>query len=114
MARNDDAPGGVDEGGTEMIKFKTWPRVVVLRHPFDFGNERVTKLEFRRGKLGDAKGLNLSEGLSMDDLFTIAARLSGRPPKLIGELDAEDAPEVMEVAMDFFSSCLGAGKTRSP
>ncbi len=93
----------------------TWPRIVTLKHPIDFGSERITSLELRRGKLGDTKGIKLTDNVPMEHLVLIASRLSGQPIKVIEMLDVDDAGEVMDVALDFFVKCLGAqtGRTRS-
>lgn len=89
----------------------TWPMVVTLKHPVQFGSELVTALEFRRGRLGDFKGMKLGELPSSDQLMLIASRLCGRPLKVIELLVDEDAEEVMGAAFAFFARCLPGGKT---
>lgn len=89
-----------------------WPRVVKLRHPIDLGSERITSLEFRRGRIGDLKGMSLGETVPAAHLVLIASRLSGQLPKVIEMLDVDDAGEVMDIALDFFGKCLTAGGTR--
>lgn len=92
---------------------RTWPHVVNLKYPIEFGSERITRLELRRGRVGDTKGLKLSGEVPMDHLVTIASRLSGQPVRVIEMLDVEDAGEVMDAALDFFAMCLATGKKRS-
>jgi Phage tail assembly chaperone proteins, E, or 41 or 14 len=88
-----------------------WPRVVRLAHPIDFGSERITALTFRRGKLGDLKGLKVDDVPSAADAMLLASRMCGQPLKVIEQLDADDASEVLEIALGFFGRCLQGGKT---
>jgi hypothetical protein len=88
----------------------TWPRVVKLKHPIDFGKERIEELEFRRGRAGDAKGIAFGETVGGDQLNLLASRLCGQPIKVIEMLDIDDAGEVMEIALDFYKAYLGAGR----
>ncbi len=90
----------------------TWPRVVKLQHPIQFGSERITSLEFRRGRMGDIKGMKLGDTVATEQLVLLASRLSGQPTNVIEMLDVEDAGEVMEIALDFFAKCLAGGKRR--
>jgi len=90
---------------------RKWPVVVKLRHPVDLGSERIAALEFRRGRLGDLKGMKVDGVPPADHLMLIASRLSGQPVKVIEMLDADDAGEVTDIALDFFARCLAAGKT---
>lgn len=83
-----------------------WPIVVKLQHPVEFAGETIGELTFKRGTLGVIKGIKVSTEPTFDDLVTIAARLSGQPPKLIQMLDVDDAPEVVSIALDFFMKCL--------
>ncbi len=92
---------------------RQWPATITLKHPVEFGDERITKLTFRRGKLGDLQGLRPSEVPTIDQLALIASRMCGQPKKVIDRLDADDSEEVIEIAMTFFGKCLGAGKKRS-
>ena len=91
---------------------RQWPVVVALRSPVEFDSQRVTALEIRRGRLGDIKGLKLSEVVPTDYLLLLASRLSGQPLRVIELLDVEDAGEVMALALDFYGACLGGGRKR--
>ena len=89
-----------------------WPITVNLRFPIEFGTDTITKISMRRGRAGDLKGVQLGkEGMPADHVFLIASRMSGQPVKVIEMLDADDAQEVMAIAVDFLGRCLGAGKT---
>lgn len=98
----------------EAVPATSWPRIVTLKHPFEFGKRRITSLEFRRGKNGDMQGINLREEVPMDDLVTIASRLCGETTKLIRELDFEDSGEVMSIALDFYAKCLAGAAGKKP
>jgi hypothetical protein len=91
----------------------TWPRVVKLRYPVDFGSDRITQLEFRRGRMGDIKGMKLGDTVPTENLLLIASRLCGKPVAALDLLDADDAGEVMDIALDFFAKCLTASKRPS-
>jgi hypothetical protein len=78
----------------------------------DFGSQRITSLEFRRGRAGDIKGLKLAETVPTDQLFLVASRLCGQPVKVIEMLDVDDAAEVMALALGFYGRCLGGGTKR--
>lgn len=91
---------------------RTWPVVVTLKHPVDFGSERVSQLEFRRGRMGDLKGMKVDTVPPADQLLMIASRLCGKPVKVLEMLDAEDGAEVLELALDFFAKCLEGGNRR--
>lgn len=83
---------------------------IVLKHPIEFGSETVSELEFRRGRLGDLKGITLGETLPADTLITIAARLCGKATPLLEKLDADDAGEVVAIALGFVEQCLANGR----
>lgn len=104
MSTEDAGAGGEAEAPV------VWPRVVKLKHPIDFGDERITSLEFRRGRVGDMKGIKHRQDLPSEDLHLIASRLCGQPIKVIELLDIEDAGEVVNIALDFYVRYLAAGK----
>lgn len=89
-----------------------WPRVVKLRRPIEFGSEYIDELSFRRGRLGDIKGISVDGVPSAELLMLIASRLCGRPLKVIEMLDVDDTPEVLEIAVSFFGACLEGGRMR--
>jgi hypothetical protein len=101
-----------DDAAAERINERTWPAIVVLKHPIEFGSQRIAQLELRRGKLADIKGMKLSAEMPTEHLITIASRLSGQTTQVIDRLDVDDAGEVMAIAIDFYGKCLGGGRTR--
>jgi hypothetical protein len=104
------APGAPAPGAPA----RQWPVIVKLRTPVEFGSDLVTSLEFRRGKLGDLRGVGIDRVPPLDQLLLVASRLCGQPIKVIESLEDDDGAEVIELALDFFARCLGGGKRPSP
>lgn len=92
-----------------VVAERQWPVIVKLRKPVEFGSDTVTALEFRRGKLGDLKGVTIDKVPPLDQLLLIASRLCGKPVKVIESLEDEDGAEVIGLALDFFARSLGGG-----
>lgn len=93
---------------------RQWPVLVTLKHPVDLGSERITSLEFRRGRLGDLKGMSVDGIPPVDQLLLLASRMCGKPIAVLERIDGDDGEEVLELALTFFARCLGAGKRHSP
>ena len=91
---------------------RVWPFVLELKHPIDFAGERITSLKFRRGKMGDAKGIKIKAELASEDIMLIASRMCAQPVAALALLDVEDGGEVTTIAMDFFVKFLTSGRTR--
>ena len=91
---------------------RTFPIVVVLKRPVEFGSKTIERLELREGRLADLKGIKVGGELPIDTLTTIVSRMSGQPPQVIERLNAADAGEVNAIALDFYGRCLGAGRKR--
>ena len=98
------------EADTEAKPERSWPVKLPLKHPIEHGSERISELEFRRGRAGDMKGIALRDNLPADDLMLIAARLCGQTTKVIEKLDMDDVGEVTDIALDFYVKYLKAGK----
>ena len=89
-----------------------YPIVVKLRHPVILGSLVVEELSFRRGRLGDIKGMKLPEAINdVSSLLEIAGRLCGQTQAVMERIDGDDAEEVLEIAVGFLGRCLGTGKT---
>lgn len=88
------------------------PRSVTLGYPIDFGRTRIDVLDFKRGNVGAIKGMKVDGVPNADQCLLIASRLCGQPVAALEMLDADDAAEVIAIAMGFFARCLGAGKPR--
>lgn len=83
---------------------------VTLRKPVDWGEgDKVVALTFRRGRLGDMKGIKVTGEPPAESLMLLASRLCGQPLPMIERLDPEDAGEVMGIALRFFAKCLSTG-----
>ena len=101
-------PDVVDRAEAE----RQWPVTVTLAHPIEFGKgELITSLEFRRGRLGDLKGVTFGSFPPVEQLMLIASRMCGKPVGVIERLDEEDSPEVLAIALGFYARCQGAGPT---
>ncbi len=87
--------------------------MVRLRHPIKLGESTpaIEELKFRRGRLGDLRGVPLGrEGIPSDALLLVAGRLCGQTSAVMERLDEEDAPEVLDIALGFLGRCLPTGK----
>lgn len=96
----------MNEEHDEVVTPRQWPVTVTLKHPIEFGNEQITKLTFRRGRIGDLKGVKLDGVPTVDQILLIASRMCGQMAAALALLDAEDAGEVLEVTLGFFGQCL--------
>lgn len=90
---------------------RQWPVRVDLKHPIEFGKQHISQLEFRRCRLGDLKGMKVDGIPPVDHLIMLASRMSGQFTSVIDRLDAEDASEVLAIALESFTSCLEGGRT---
>lgn len=87
-----------------------------LVHPVEHGNETITEIEMRPGRLGDLRGTKrklVRDGLefSVDDLILVAGRMCGQTPSVINKLEGEDAGKVMGAAQIFLLASLTGGDT---
>lgn len=86
--------------------------IIKLKRPITLGSEVIDELAFRRGRMGDLKGLPLRlDDVPWDALMTVAGRLTGQPTAVIERIDAEDAGEVVSRALGFYMGCLTTGPT---
>ena len=91
----------------------SYPFTFRLAHPLQIGSKTYEELTVRRGTIGDLEGIKLSgNGMSFDDMITVAARLCGQLPAVIKKLDPDDGAVLIEHAGLFFQRCLVGGKTR--
>lgn len=96
----------------DILADRQWPAVVPLKRPFDFGSEHIASLEFRRGKMGDLKGMSVDGVPSVDQLLLIASRMCGKPVAALSMLEDEDGAEVMDIALSFFARSLPGTRKR--
>ena len=97
-----------------MAKTKT----IILRTPVQDGKDNVTelvatrKLKYLRGHAlrvtADGRG---NGGMDVDfgTLIDLGAKMVGKPPSFLEELEEEDQSEVMQEARDFLLLHLGTG-----
>jgi len=69
-----------------------YPIVVRLKCPIENGQEQISELRFRRGKLGDMRALLGDK--AEEELPAVAAKLCGQPPSVLEALDPDDFSEV--------------------
>lgn len=85
---------------------------VTLKRPLELGSTRIEELTFRRGKIGDVKGIPIAAP-TVEHLLLVASRLSGQPVGVLEQIDEEDSGPVLEVAARFLGRCLGGGSEPS-
>lgn len=100
----------IDDAGESSPTSKL-PATIELAFPIEFGGKTITQINMRRGTLGTLRGIKVSSVMPIDDLITIASRLSGQPVAVIERLDGEDAKEVIGHAANFYALCLTGGST---
>lgn len=101
-------PTGDDNFVTDLGKqLESWPKVIKLKHPIELGKETYTELTFRRGRLGDLRGVKISKDVAVDDLIKIASRMCGETTGVLERLDVEDSGEVVAIALGFIGQSLG-------
>lgn len=85
-----------------------------LKYPVQFGEEKIAEIEIRRPKGRDVRKVKITAdgSVSMTDMMELAASLSGHPPVVIDELDAEDLFEVLDVVTSFLPSGRRTGSKR--
>ena len=111
---SEDQESSAEEQAAAMLADRKWPVTIELKSPVDYGSKCITELVFRRGRLGDLKGLPVGsmKDMKIDNLAQIAANMCGQPLKVIELLSDEDAAEVIEIALGFFARCLTGGRKR--
>jgi len=84
---------------------------IKLAHPIEFGKTTIEELTFRKGRLGDMKGIRVGEAVPMEGIMAVAGRMCGQPLAVMEKLDEEDAGEVVSIALGFIERCLLGGRT---
>ena len=93
-------------------------KVLTLKAPVPFGSETVSeltlsfKLKYLRGHslrvTSDGKGSG-TVGLDFSTLLDLSAKLSGRTPAFIEDMDEDDQGLLIQEARDFLLKHLGGG-----
>ncbi|CAI8805539.1 Phage tail assembly protein [Pseudomonas sp. IT-P74] len=91
---------------------------ITLKQPVQFGSESVgeltlaRKLKYLRGHTlrvtSDGKG-NGAVDLDFSTLIDLSAKMSGRTPAFIDEMDEDDQAVLLQEARDFLLKHLGGG-----
>jgi hypothetical protein len=106
MSIVDDAQNLAERAAANQI----WPVTVTLKTPVQLGQNTISSLEFRRGRMGDLKGMRVDGIPPLNDIMLIASRLCGQPLKVIESLEDGDCAEVVTIVLGFFAKCLTAGE----
>lgn len=85
-----------------------------LVHTVEHGNETITEIEIRPGRIGDLRGTKRkwgSDGIEFaaDDLILVASRMCGQTPGVINKLEGADAGKVLGAAQGFLLESLASG-----
>lgn len=115
MSAKDEAAEAAAAAAEAVLAERQWPVTIELREPIDFGEknpQHITMLTFRRGRMGDLKGMATEDISSIDKLLVIASRMCGQPVAALQMLCDDDGGKVIDIAMGFFGRSLLGGKTR--
>ena len=85
------------------------PTVIKLQQPILFGSESIKELTLQPPKAKHYRGMPADMG--MDEMLTLAGRLSGQPNTVIDELSIDDMQTVMENISHFLANGPPTGKT---
>lgn len=79
-----------------------------LKYPIEFGQEVITELEITRPKAKHIKGIANID--STDGMLVVISRITGKPPKVIDDLDFEDLQGISEIIQNFTGAGLQTGE----
>ncbi len=83
---------------------------IVLKHPIEFGGEKIATLNLRRPTAKDFRPLKSME-FPFAMMLDFAAALANLPAAALDTLDVDDVPAVLEVVGGFLGGFPGTGKT---
>lgn len=81
---------------------------IKLQKPITFGSEMIFELILTPPKAKHFRGL--STNIGMDEILTLAGKLSGQPNAVMDELSIPDMQTVMETIRSFLDSGQPIGK----
>lgn len=84
-------------------------KVLTLKHPFDFGDRKITELTFNRLKGKHLKKLPASP--AMGDMMELASKSATEAPAIFEEMDAEDVGACLEIVGDFIGASRPTGES---
>jgi len=83
---------------------------IALKHPVEFGGEKIEKLTLRRPTAKDFRPLKSME-FPFAMMLDFAASLANLPAAALDNLDVDDVPRVLEAVGGFLGGFPGTGKT---
>jgi hypothetical protein len=83
---------------------------ITLKHPVEFGGEKIEKLVLRRPTARDFRPLKSME-FPFAMMLDFAASLANLPAAALDNLDVDDVPHVLEAVGGFLGGFPGTGKT---
>jgi len=83
---------------------------IKLEYPFKNGEETISEVVLQRPKGGQLR--KLPSEMDMDAILDFAGTLSGLPPNVIDDMDAEDIMTIQEEISGFLGSGQKTGKKR--
>ena len=81
---------------------------ITLSEPIEWGEDQITEIVMQRPKGKHLKSLSAEP--SLQDLVKIAQKISGQPPRVFDDMDADDVLACAEAVGDFLDSGLQIGK----
>lgn len=88
----------------------TMPYTYTLKYPIQAGSETITEMVFTRRLVAkDLKGLP-AQGMTMDHITLLLARVLGKTSAIIELVDAADLVELAEVINSFLPSGRATGE----
>ncbi|MFN4328302.1 MAG: phage tail assembly protein [Limnobacter sp.] len=85
-------------------------KTIDLSSPIKLGGDDLHQVTLRAPKAKDLREMPIKQGLTMGDLFPIAASCADLPVSCIDQLEAADMMKVMEVVSGFLG--VGTGVTQ--
>lgn len=83
-------------------------QTLTLKNPVDFGEERITKLEFKDLKARHLQQLGSSPGFK--EFLNLVSVSTGHPIAAINELSIRDAKKAVEIVAGFFDDGQETGE----
>lgn len=100
-----------DKTSEQVKKSKKIREIIIpLAVPIEWGDESITELVLRRPKAKDLE--HLSSDPNFKEIMEVAQKCAQVPRRVIQDLDAEDAMEVVEAVTDFLESGHRTGRKR--
>lgn len=86
-------------------------KLITLLEPIAFGSETITELKITRPKGKHLRSMPMDPNVG--DFLDLAGKLTGYPPSVMDELDAEDVTQVAEAVEAFLDGGQKTGSSGS-